>query len=48
MTSPLSERPLLLICLATPKPHIQVLWVVQYVTPYFVHDIPEDGTVLAF
>ena len=45
---PLTERPLLLICLLTPEPHIRVLWGVHYVIPYFTRATSEDAEVLAF
>ena len=48
MTMPLTERPLLLICLMSLEPRIRVLWGVQYFTPYFERDNPEDGEMLAF
>ena len=48
MTLSLSERPFILICLATPEPHIRVLWGVQCVTPFFTNSTPEDRKVPAF
>ena len=36
VTLTLKERPPLLILLESTEPHIRLLWVTQYVTPYFV------------
>ena len=47
-TLPLSERPLLLVCLEKTDPHTRILWGAQYVTPFFARATPEDGTVLVF
>ena len=47
-TLPLTERPLLLICLSTLEPHIQILWGMHYIIPYFTRATPEYGAVLAF
>ena len=44
----LTEQSLLLIYLATPELHIQVLWGVKYLAPSFIGTTPEDGKVLAF
>ena len=45
---PLGERPLLVVCLEAPEPHIRVIWGAQFVTPSFSQPTPEDGEVLAF
>ena len=47
-TLPLGERPLLVLCLEAPEPHIRVLWGTQFVTPSFVHPTLYDRKVLAF
>ena len=47
-TLPLSERPLLLICLDIPKTHIHLLLGAQYITPYLARGAQEDGTILDF
>ena len=47
-TLPLTERPLLLVCLSTPDSHIRVLWGMHYMIPSFTCATPEDGAVLVF
>ena len=44
----LTERSLLLIYLATPELHTQVLWGVKYLAPSFIGPTPEYGEVLSF
>ena len=45
---PLGERPLLVVCLEAPEPHIRVIWGAQFVTPSIAQPKTEDGNILAF